>query len=233
MSQLDDFVNQYYKGLADSVYGTPIPLSSDDTALVIIDAQTSISQEYYTEAFKGFGMDVETIKPLLDEIGRNLKATLDNIEMVLAACRAKGILPIHVKIQAYLPDASDTGRLHKSAGMLYPPGAPGTDFLPEAAPDEGEIVLTKSCSGIHVGTPIDRILRNLDIKRVLIAGFYTDQCVSTSVRDLSDLGYQVSIIEDAINAMSEERHEKALLGIKKIYANSETTESVVSRLNAL
>ena len=233
MSQLDDFVNQYYKGLADGVYANPIPLSKEDTALVIIDAQTSISQEYYTEAFKSFGMDVDALKPLLDEMGNQLKTTLDKIEKILNACRGKGIRPVHVKIQAYLPDAADTGRLHASAGMLYPPGAAGTDFFPQSAPADGEIVLTKSCSGIHVGTPIDRILRNLGIKRVLVVGFYTDQCVSTSVRDLSDLGYEVEIIEDAINAMSPERHEKALLGIKNLYANCETTDSLLERLAKL
>jgi len=233
MSQLDDFVNQYYKGLADTVYAKPISLDSADTALVIIDAQTSISQEYYTEEFKHFGMDVQALKPILDEMGKNLKATLANIEKILSACRGKGIRPIHGKIQAYLQDAKDTGRLHASAGMLYPPGAPGTDFFPQTAPVEGEVVLTKTCSGIHIGTPIDRILRNLGIKRVIVAGFYTDQCVSTSVRDLSDLGYEVEIIEDAMNAMSPERHEKALLGIRKLYANSETTESLLSRLSKM
>lgn len=233
MTLLNDFVNQYYQGLADLVYAAPMPLDPSDTALILIDTQTSITQAYYARQFKELGMDVQALQPVLDEIGKNLDTTLANITRVLNACRDKGIRPIHIKIEAYLPDAKDTGRLHASAGMFYPPGAHGTDFIDAARPAEGEIVLTKTCSGIHVGTPVDRVLRNLGIKRVLVAGFYTDQCVSTSVRDLSDLGYAVCLVEDAINALSPERHSKAMQGIRKIYANSETTADLVSRIEAL
>ena len=100
-------------------------------------------------------------------------------------------------------------------------------------PLENEIVLNKTCSGIVVGTPIDRILRNLGIKNVVVTGFYTDQCVSTSIRDLADLGYKVDMIEDAMAAMSQERHDKALQSIKYIYANCEKTQELIERLEQL
>jgi hypothetical protein len=99
--------------------------------------------------------------------------------------------------------------------------------------EDGEIVLTKTCSGIYVGTPIDRVLRNLGIVNVIVTGFYTDQCVSTSVRDLSDLGYRVAIIDDAVAAMSRERHEMAMNGIGNIYARKESTAELLARLEAL
>ena len=81
-----------------------------------------------------------------------------------------------------------------------------------------------------MGTPVDRILRNLRIKNIIVVGFYTDQCVSTSVRDLADLGYAVDLIEDATAAMSPERTEHTLEGIRRIYANAETTEELLARL---
>lgn len=84
-----------------------------------------------------------------------------------------------------------------------------------------------------MGTPIDRLLRNLHVKKVIVVGFYTDQCVSTSIRDLSDLGYEVDMIEDAMTAMSQERHEKALQSTKFIYANCETTEKLLERMEQL
>lgn len=227
---LNQFVESYYKGLADGVYNIPMPISSEDTVLVLIDVQNCITKEYFVEAYDNAGIDVEPLMPVLEELGENVEKTLNNIEKILKACREKGIRPIHVKIESYLQDAKDTGRLHSSAGMYYPPSSKAVTFHPQAAPIEGEIVLKKTCSGICVGTPIDRILRNLNVKNVIVVGFYTDQCVSTSVRDLSDLGYAVEIVEDAINAMSPERHEKALQGIKKIYANSETTDELLSRI---
>jgi len=230
---LNEFAAQYYGGLGAKVYADPIRLDPKETALVLIDVQDCLTREYFEYALPYMGIDVHSIKDVLDELHLYVSDVITNIEKILNACREKGIRPIHVKIESLLPDAADTGRLHKSAGMLTPPGAKGSLFIPQTAPIEGEIVLTKTCSGIHVGTQVDRILRNLGVVNVLVVGFYTDQCVSTSVRDLSDLGYATEVIEDAIGALSKERHDKAMQGIQRIYAHSETTAQLLERLNAL
>lgn len=227
---LNEFTESYYGMLAKGVYGEPVPVNAEDTVLIIIDAQKCIEKDYYIKAYKESGVDVEPLMPIFDQLGENTSKTLKNIEKILGVCREKGIRPIHVKIESYLKDAADTGRLHASAGMFYPPNSSAAEFCDEVKPIDGEIVLSKTCSGIHIGTPIDRILRNLNIKNTIVVGFYTDQCVSTSVRDLADLGYRVDLIEDAVNAMSQERHEKAMLGIKKLYANSETTTELLERI---
>lgn len=230
---LNEFTANYYGQLAAGVYNKPVEVSPEDTALIIIDAQKCVTKEYFVEGYKAMGVDVQPLMPVLNQLSENTNQSLKNIEKILAKCREKGIRPIHVRIQSLLPDAKDTGRLHASAGMFYPPGGLASEFCDEAKPLEGEIVLNKTCSGICVGTPIDRILRNLQIKKTIVVGFYTDQCVSTSIRDLSDLGYEVDMIEDAMNAMSQERHDRALQGIKFIYANCEKTEELLERLSAL
>ena len=232
MSQevLNEFVKNYYSQLSTLVYNKPVEVSAEDTALVLIDIQTCVLKEYFVEGYKAMGIDVEPIMPALDQLGENTMNTITNIEKILKACREKGIKPVHIKIESYLQDGADVGRLHKSAGMIYAPGGPASDFYEGVKPLDDEIVLKKTCSGIHVGTPLDRVLRNLGVKKVIVVGFYTDQCVSTSVRDLADLGYEVDLIEDAVNAMSQDRHEKAMQGIKHIYANSETTEELLGRL---
>ena len=229
----NEFVAQYYGKLSGMDYGNPVEVSPEDTALVIIDAQKCITKEYFVEGYKAIGVDVEPLMPVLNQLEKNTNAALKNIEKILNKCREKGIRPIHIRIQSLLPDAKDTGRLHSSAGMYYPPGGMASEFCDEAKPLDGEIILNKTCSGICVGTPIDRLLRNLHVKKVIVVGFYTDQCVSTSIRDLSDLGYEVDMIEDAMTAMSQERHEKALQSTKFIYANCETTEKLLERMEQL
>ena len=230
---LNEFVAQYYGQLAAGVYAEPVAVSAEDTALVIIDAQKCVTKEYFVEGYKAMGVDVAPLMPVLDQLEENTNKALANIEMILDKCREKGIRPIHIRIQSMLPDAKDTGRLHSSAGMYYPPGGMASEFCDEAKPLDGEIILNKTCSGICVGTPIDRVLRNLQVKKVIVTGFYTDQCVSTSIRDLSDLGYEVDMIEDAMTAMSQERHDKALQSTKFIYANCETTDRLLERLETL
>lgn len=227
------FADTYYGGLSSTIYATPVPLDPADTVLVLIDIQECITKEAFLKTFAALGVDSEPMLPVLDRIEADMRATAANISAVLERCRETGIRPIHVRIQSHLPDAADTGALHASAGMFYPPGSKDSEFLPEAMPREDEIVLNKTCSGIHVGTHIDQVLRNLGARKVLVVGFYTDQCISASVRDLSDLGYQVDLIEDAVGALSPQRHEYALQSIRKIYANSETTATLLGRLAEL
>ncbi|NBH62107.1 cysteine hydrolase [Anaerotruncus sp. 80] len=230
---LNEFAAQYYGQLSSAVYNTPVEINPQDTALVIIDAQKCVTKEYFVEGYRAMGIDTEPLMPILDQLEENTNKALSNIERILTACREKGIRPIHVRIQSLLPDGKDTGRLHASAGMYYPPGGMASEFCEEAKPLDGEIILNKTCSGICVGTPIDRVMRNLGIKKVIVVGFYTDQCVSTSIRDLADLGYEVDMIEDAMTAMSQERHDRALQGIKFIYANCEMTENLLERIHNL
>lgn len=230
---LDEFARSYYEKLAKDVYADPVNITPEDTALIIIDAQNCLKKEYLIEEYNAMGIDTAPFLPALNQLEENTNAALMNIQKILYKCREKGIRPIHVRIQSYLPDAADTGKLHKFVGMFYPPGSPAAEFCDEVKPISGEIVLQKTCSGICVGTPIDRILRNLNVTTVIVTGFYTDQCVSTSIRDLADLGYTVDMIEDAMTAMSKERHEKALQSIQKLYANSESTEELIKRLEEL
>lgn len=228
--QVNALVERYYGTLGSVGYADPLPLDPGNTVLVLVDAQEHLTPRAVRASLSAAGLYSDDIEPVIAAIAESLDATLSNIGQVLTASRAAGIRVLHVGIQAMLPGAEDTGALHQAAGMLYPPGSIDAAFLPEAAPVDGEIVLTKTCSGVHVGTHIDQALRNLGVSRVLIAGFYTDQCISSSVRDLADLGYQVSLIEDAIGAMSPQRHEYAMQSIRKLYANSETTEQLLPRL---
>lgn len=230
---VDAFAQWFYDGLASAVYAEPVPLDRSSTALVLIDVQESITRDALLATLADLDVEIAPLLPVLDQIEQNLRTTATNISRVLKKVRQKGIRPIHVRIQSYAHDAADTGALHRSAGMFHPPGSRGASFLPEAGPLDGEIVLNKTCSGIHVGTQIDQVLRNLGITTVIIVGFYTDQCISTSVRDLADLGYVVDLIDDAVGALSPQRQEYALQSIRKMYANSEDTASLLARLDRL
>ncbi|WP_440312893.1 cysteine hydrolase family protein [Leucobacter chromiireducens] len=224
---------QYYGTLGAYGYAEPLTIDPRDTVLLLVDIQEHLSTPAIVASLTAAGLYHEGLDPVLRAMEADLARALDNIEAVLAKCRELGIRPVHVGIQAQIGDASDTGALHRAAGMLYPPGSPDSAFLPQAAPLPGEAVLTKTCSGVHVGTHIDQMLRNMGVHHVLVAGFYTDQCVSSSVRDLADLGYQVGLIEDAMGAMSPQRHTNALESIRKLYANSETTRELLDRLDEL
>jgi nicotinamidase-related amidase len=226
---IDELAKLYHQFLKDAAFSTPVPLDSKETALIVIDAQKMLSSEGYRSLFLKHGLKEEDICDALKEFDVMRDRALFNIEKVIDLCRKKQIRVIHVRIQALLSGSQDNGLLYKTVGVFCPPGFIGAEFLPEAMPLTNEIVLNKTCSGICTGTKIDLILRNLSIKNVLLAGFFTDQCVSTSARDLADLGYAVGLIEDAMAAMSPSRHRNALESLSGIYAYTETADALIER----
>ncbi|WP_125098833.1 cysteine hydrolase family protein [Leucobacter chromiireducens] len=232
-AEVNALAEHYYGTLGAWGYAEPLSLDTRDTVLLLVDVQEHLRKPAIVASLTATGLYRPELEPVLDAMEATLERALENVSAVLAKCREVGIRPVHAGIQALLADAADTGALHRAAGMLYPPGSPDSEFLAAAAPLPGEAVLTKTCSGVHVGTHIDQLLRNMGVRNVLVAGFYTDQCVSSSVRDLADLGYQVSLVEDAMGAMSPQRHAHALESIRKLYANSETTAELLVRLEAL
>lgn len=134
---LNEMARAYYESIGSAVYANPVPVSPEDTALILIDVQNCLTKDYYMAAYQAAGYDLAPLMPALNELDAYVSRVLDNIGKVLAACREKGIRPIHVKIESYLPDGTDTGRLHATAGMCYPPSNPVTQFIAPALPPGG------------------------------------------------------------------------------------------------
>jgi len=230
ISVFNSTIQSLYDQAAQRMF-QPTPIVMKETALILIDIQESIRANHYRHVIGGMGIDTDPFEPIFQMMDFQLNQTLGNIQRLIAQCRKNDIPVIHTIIESYFTDARDIGRLHAAAGMASPPGSPDSQILSEVAPVPGEVILKKTCSGIVTGTPIDRILRNMGIKQVIVAGFYTDQCISTSVRDLADLGYFVTIPEDAVGALSPERHDNAMQSLRGIYAYTERTDALLNRIS--
>ena len=63
-----------------------------------------------------------------------------------------------------------------------------------------ERLFTKDVFGAFTGTGLQRWLRDHDVDNVLITGFYTHMCVSTSVREAFVRGFDVTLDPDATGA---------------------------------
>ncbi|KAI0533910.1 isochorismatase [Xylaria digitata] len=74
-----------------------------------------------------------------------------------------------------------------SETSLLHPSHPGVQFMDYAAPRPGEIVRSKNVNSAFIGTDLESVIRDLDVKRLVVAGLTTGHCVSTSVRMASNL----------------------------------------------
>jgi nicotinamidase-related amidase len=172
-------------------------------------------------------------KEAVAEMNKRIKAVLDRAKSILEACRRKGIDVIHVKIESKTKDCRDVGRLHKLHNFMVPPGSKWAEFFEEVKPKNGEIVLTKTCSGAFTGTDLDKILRNMGVETLILVGFYTDQCVETTARDAADIGYDTILVEDACTTLTQELHDNAIKALKDVYLRTETTESILKEIQKL
>src|SRR5437667_11653349 len=96
-----------------------------------------------------------------------------------------------------------------------------------------DVVFYKVSSSPFNSAAIDRFLRNLEIDTLLVCGVVSNGCVEGTIRDASDLGYQVVMVEDACAAVTPALHQAAITNLKDAFCNCRTTDDVVYELNRL
>jgi nicotinamidase-related amidase len=116
---------------------------------------------------------------------RNNPQAEQRIADLLAAWRAAGRPVIHVQHLSVEPESP----LREDA--------PGHLFKAEAAPRDGEPVFQKHVNSAFIGTDLESHLRSNGIQELVVAGITTDHCVSTTVRMARNLGFKVTLVEDA------------------------------------
>ena len=116
---------------------------------------------------------------------RNNPAAEAAIAQLAARWRAAGAPLFHVRHSS----VNAGSPLHRSRD--------GFQFKPEAQPLAGEPVYTKQVNSGFIGTDLERDLRAAGVRTLVMAGFTTDHCVSTTARMGANLGFAVCIAADA------------------------------------
>ncbi len=100
------------------------------------------------------------------------------------------------------------------------------DFL--LAPAAGEEAVHKIGVSAFQGTRLDGLLRNAEVRDVVVAGAFTHMVVESTVRQGFDLGYRMIVVEDACCSPAAKLHDAALtVGIPNfatIVASDEAVE---------
>ncbi|GHD05806.1 isochorismatase [Tianweitania populi] len=114
----------------------------------------------------------------------NVQPALANIAELLKAARAANAPVIHVQ--------------HKGkAGGAFDPGGNGFAIADQAAPVDGETIVEKGLPNAFAGTNLKDALDRLGRKKLVLAGFMTHMCVSSTARAALDLGFGTTVVSDA------------------------------------
>ncbi|AFM33400.1 cysteine hydrolase [Stutzerimonas xanthomarina] len=184
------------------------------TALLVIDMQRDFCAlgGYADQA----GMDVS-----------RLRAPIPAIQALLERARSLGMLVVHTR-EGHRPDLSDlpgpkrrradaTGAPIGSAGplgRLLVRGEFGHDLIDELQPRAGEPVIDKPGYSAFAYTDLELILRRCGIEQLILTGVTTEVCVSSTLRQAIDLGFDCVSISDACASSDPQLHAAALAMIE-------------------
>jgi nicotinamidase-related amidase len=113
-----------------------------------------------------------------------VEAALDEAGRLLAFARDVGLPVIHVR--------------HKGRpGGLFGEGGPTFEICDAVDPAVGEMLIDKTLPNAFAGTTLDDHLKETGRKHLIVAGFMTHMCVSSTVRSAIDHGYLATVVADA------------------------------------
>jgi len=203
-----------------------VPIDSAHAALLIVDVQNYCAHPDGAGSQK---LDAQQRRYLF---GSLRETVLPNLQLLQSACRRAHIDVVYAAVENLTRDGRDRSLDYKISGIDVPRGSWDAQLLAEIAPAEDEMIFRKTSSNVFVSTNIDYVLRNLEVRSLIVAGMMTDQCVESAVRDACDLGYLVTLVTDACTTDSDERHQQSLTGIRG-YCRQRPTDQLLAEIAAL
>lgn len=195
-------------------------LPRDATALLVIDVQNTYL------APKDDPAEAARWAPFMARMHGTVIPTAARLQ---TWARAEGIEVIHARIACLKTDGRDRSLSQKKPGfnyLLLPKDDHASQIVPDLAPRGDEITVTKTTDSALTGTNLRLILANMGIRHVIVAGIFTDQCVSSTVRSLADESFDVLVVEDACAAATDDLHEAELRILNMIYCHVVRSEDL-------
>lgn len=190
---------------------TPFPFEFgiDHTALLCIDMQRDFCQPGgFAESL---GNDLTNIAPCIPVIAK-----------LQEAFRKAGLPIIHTK-ECHRPDLSDVPTAKRNRGnppikigdpgpmgRILIDGEEGSDFIPENAPQEHELVIAKPGKDAFYRTNLYEYLTTRLITHLFLTGVTTEVCVQTTMRCANDRGFDCVLLEDGTDSYFPEFKDMTL-----------------------
>ncbi|GAB5509529.1 MAG: cysteine hydrolase [Hyphomicrobiales bacterium] len=222
MSWKTDFRSFYYENAAEP---DDIALVPAQTALLVIDIQNT-----YLET-PDDPVEAERWAPFFQRMNQTV---IPNTARLVDWAREQDVEVIFARIACHKDDGRDRSLSQKKPGfnyLLLPKGRADSQIVDALAPQGDEIVVTKTTDSALTGTNLRLMLHNMGIKDVIVAGIFTDQCVSSTVRSLCDESFGVVVVEDCCAAATDTLHRHELEIINMIYCHVVSSDDVKSFLD--
>jgi nicotinamidase-related amidase len=139
-----------------------------------------------------------------DRLLESFRSRHDGFVAALDRARGDGVPVVYANDNFGIWDG-DAPRLVRSALE-----GRGGELVEAIAPRDGETFVVKPRYSAFDHTPLELILRELEVERLLVGGLSTEGCVAQTTIDARELGFKVSVLANAC-ATTDERVEQVAL----------------------
>ena len=226
-----------------TIYARPESLVIDParTALIVVDMQNDFGAE--GGMFDRAGIPISGIQAAVAPTAR-----------ALAAARRAAIRIVYLKMQ-FEPDLSNAGGaeapnliVHRRLGVGQPVQAPdgrqsrilirdswNTDILPDLAPQDGDIVVSKHRFSGFFETDLDATLQELGVTSLIFTGCTTSVCVESTLRDAMFRDYRCLLLEDCTaepigDGLPRSNHDASLLVVEALFGWVSNSADLIAAL---
>ena len=182
-----------------------MPLTKLDTipALVVIDLQKGV-------------VGLPTVHPTGEVVGRAAR--------LARAFRSRGLPVVLVNVTGAAPGRTDAG----VPKFSFPPD--WAELVPELEQQPGDHVVTKQRWGAFLGTSLDDTLRQSGVTQVVLTGVATSIGVESTARSAYDLGYNVTLVVDAMTDRDADMHNHSVGKVFPRLGETATADEVLTLL---
>ena len=116
----------------------------------------------------------------------NMAQSAENAARILEHARQAGHLVIHVHHEFNVEEPP-----------FFAPGSEGAEIHPSVEPLEDELTVLKHQVNAFHQTPLHELLKEQNVESLTIIGSMSHMCIDAATRAAADLGYLVTVVEDA------------------------------------
>jgi nicotinamidase-related amidase len=92
----------------------------------------------------------------------------------------------------------------------------GGDLIPDIAPREGDRFIVKPRYSAFDHTPLDLVLRELEIERILLVGMATEMCVTQTAILAREEGFKVTVLANGCACIDEHNERISLEYLERV-----------------
>jgi nicotinamidase-related amidase len=107
-----------------------------------------------------------------------------------------------------------------------------TDFIAELDPQPSDIVITKRTWGAFTHTTLEAQLNALGVTQVVITGVATGTGVESTARQAYELGFNVSLVLDAMTDARAEAHNYSIKNVLPRLGETGIAQDIIDLLSA-